>query len=280
MSFLNLTKKQREEIGKVQEIARAKEALKLQREIKAFFIYVSKDIEANLNAGTIPQFEKFRADLEAILRKSYRSTSQYFIRELERIILDWNPPKAKVEEHQQIIEERSNLTPILFLLMSQRIDQKVTKQVNFILSMTQKTYERASQKVRDKAKLDYENGLAKLSNSELAKRIAQQFRIENLHRAELIAYNEVGSIAEIAKNLEAERTAKAIDKIPFKWWISDRDEKVRDRHVWTDGQKRQGQELFTVGTNPDQFMEYPKDDRYGATLDNIIKCRCKAIYEF
>jgi hypothetical protein len=280
MSFLNLTKKHRLELSEMQQLAKIKEALKLQRELKAFFIYVANEIEAHENSGTTPQFEKFRGDLEAILRKSYRSTSQHFVRELERLILSWNPPKAKVKEHQEIIEERSKLTPILFLLMSQKIDSKVAKQVNFILSMTQKTYERAKAKVKEKNELiKVETGL-KIEAKELSKQIARQFRIENAPRAELIAENEVGSIAEIAKNTEAEKTIKAIGKEPFKWWITQRDDRVRERHIKTDGQQRKGNELFTVGTNPDQFMEYPKDDRYGATLDNIINCRCVLIYEF
>jgi len=76
MSFLNLTKKQRLELSEIQQLAKIKEALKLQRELKAFFIYVANEIEAHENSGTTPQFEKFRGDLEAILRKSYRSTSQ------------------------------------------------------------------------------------------------------------------------------------------------------------------------------------------------------------
>jgi hypothetical protein len=57
------------------------------------------------------------------------------------------------------------------------------------------------------------------------------------------------------------------------YWISVGDSVVRLAHIQADGQKKT-EGTFTV---KGQLLRYPGDDSLGATLDNIINCRCSAV---
>lgn len=61
-----------------------------------------------------------------------------------------------------------------------------------------------------------------------------------------------------------------------KKWLTERDEIVRNRHAATEGQVRNASDLFDVGG---QALLHPGDTSHGATLDNIIRCRCSAFFE-
>lgn len=61
-----------------------------------------------------------------------------------------------------------------------------------------------------------------------------------------------------------------------KGWVTEGDELVRQRHVVTNGQNRDVDDPFDVGG--EQLM-FPGDTSFNASLDNIINCRCAALYE-
>jgi len=96
---------------------------------------------------------------------------------------------------------------------------------------------------------------------------------------------ETQAVAEAAKATEAEVLSgmppsvaggspqqKDIDKE----WETVGDDKVREEHVAADGQRRKVNEPFDVGG---EQLRWPGDAGLGASLGNIINCRCGAGYD-
>lgn len=63
---------------------------------------------------------------------------------------------------------------------------------------------------------------------------------------------------------------------PLKEWRTMRDERVRKTHVKMDTVTIAVDELFHVGEK--SLMRYPTDTSLGADLEEIINCRCSALY--
>ena len=105
-----------------------------------------------------------------------------------------------------------------------------------------------------------------------------------------IAVTETQASAEATKVLEAEsltgvvpyslagqNVTPAITDGPLlisdKTWVTVGDNLVRDSHVVAGGQKVELENSFTVGG---ELMRHPGDTSQGATVGNVINCRCAA----
>lgn len=62
---------------------------------------------------------------------------------------------------------------------------------------------------------------------------------------------------------------------PTKTWVADLDERTREAHVLANGQTVPYNGLFLV---KGQYLRYPGDMSFGATMDNIANCRCEVQY--
>lgn len=112
-------------------------------------------------------------------------------------------------------------------------------------------------------------------------------------QAKLVATNETQAASEAVKSITSEAATgsqpRIIQGIPAppappptatvameKTWGTQQDERVRGRHVVTDGQRVNVLDLFDVGG---QSMMHPGDTSHGADLANVIRCRCFSFYE-
>ncbi len=77
--------------------------------------------------------------------------------------------------------------------------------------------------------------------------------------------------AETSKDIVATSTGKQ-----FKTWVTQGDERVRPTHVLADSQRVLASKPFSVGNS---LLMHPGDTSLGASLDEIINCRCSAVYE-
>lgn len=57
----------------------------------------------------------------------------------------------------------------------------------------------------------------------------------------------------------------------YKRWVTQGDDRVRDKHASADGQEVPIDEPFEVGG---ELLMYPADTSLGASADNVINCRC------
>ena len=65
-----------------------------------------------------------------------------------------------------------------------------------------------------------------------------------------------------------------LSQILKKQWNTAGDEKVRISHVMAEGQRVNVDDPFIV---KGEKLLYPGDSSFGASLDNIIECRCNSV---
>ena len=101
-------------------------------------------------------------------------------------------------------------------------------------------------------------------------------------RAQAIATFETQTAAETAKATEADVLSFQTPNIPVgpardigisKTWVTQGDEKVRAAHVGADFQEQDMNTPFTVSG---ELLRYPGDTSLGATIGNVINCRCSS----
>lgn len=85
-------------------------------------------------------------------------------------------------------------------------------------------------------------------------------------RSTLIAENEVNWIRNYKNHLEKREAGNATHT-----WLSMQNEKVRLFHLEADGQTVPIDEPFEVGG---ELLMFPGDTSLGASLQNVIRCRC------
>jgi hypothetical protein len=100
-----------------------------------------------------------------------------------------------------------------------------------------------------------------------------------------IAITETQNAAETSKATEAEVLSGKRPSIVAgspgdagvdKEWFTVGDKDVRDSHVAADSQTRDLSKPFTVGG---QLLRWPGDTALGATIENVINCRCSSVYD-
>lgn len=125
------------------------------------------------------------------------------------------------------------------------------------------------------------------NNAELAKESKKQFLKHDLSRTNTIAATTTQKAAEGMKNINRvtfldfrNSTDSVRLQIPQnkggEVWASLGDNIVRVAHIRADGQIKQNGTFTVMG----QLLKFPGDDSLGATLDNIINCRCSSIFTF
>lgn len=92
-------------------------------------------------------------------------------------------------------------------------------------------------------------------------------------RIGMIATTETNGTAEDARERRAREIAG--NRLLYKRWSTMLDERVRLAHVEAEGQERIASAAFDVGG--EQLM-FPGDMNLGASLSNVINCRCSAVY--
>jgi hypothetical protein len=79
-----------------------------------------------------------------------------------------------------------------------------------------------------------------------------------------------------ARVIERLRDFAQRNEVTEKVWQTMGDGKVRNSHANANGQKRASDEPFTLENG---MLQYPMDASLGASLGEIINCRCVAVYE-
>jgi len=86
---------------------------------------------------------------------------------------------------------------------------------------------------------------------------------------ETVSASNLGTLA--VARARQQRTGQVLSK----FWLSQRDSRVRDSHVSADSQQIPLDGLFRVGSS---LLAFPGDWTHGAQLKEIINCRCVLIY--
>lgn len=118
-----------------------------------------------------------------------------------------------------------------------------------------------------------------LTNRSVAEEAAKTFNSHVVPKSQLISTTETQNIAETTKGIEESimlgSAISGLAGVQFeKLWVSVLDNRTRHNHAIADGQRRLQAEPFLVGG---ERMNFPGDTSLGASLENIINCRCSSI---
>jgi len=243
---------------------------KLRPKIKAYNEKILLEFKRQYKFdGNILNVSRFNDDLNAILADHYKETSEIF----DDNIGPGLPADVKPTE-----EDRRDIEAALaayFLLQSKERSSGIN-------NTTQGDLDRS---IVEASQDELAQGLIGREFVIVVATLAAVFAGRKINgRTESIIQTETQFAAETAKGTEAEilsgrepsivapsRAKKAIKKT----WDTVGDSKVREAHLVADGQEQLISDPFIVGG---EKLRWPGDTSLGASLGNIINCRCGASY--
>lgn len=242
-------------------------------EIRALLNRMYRDLRILYTAGAfIPDTQLYESDWESLLAKHYRRVGNEFIGIEQR---------SKFLTNVKQIEDEATASGILaaYLLWSR---QRAPAQTDFILNTEKSNIDEAIEEAKMEAPA---NIVGPELNLFVAAAAAVTLGSKIAQRTAIIANVETQSPAEQAKLFTAQANA-GIPILPLqqvvvepkpvqKEWNTVGDANVRRAHAAADFQQRDQNKPFNVGG---EQLKYPGDTSLGASLGNIINCRCAAVY--
>jgi hypothetical protein len=247
--------------------------------LNRFFREISRSITPILRVtGRVPTLNSFRDDLVVILTKHYKKVAKEFRGDtVDSLTKAFNiDAETKQDTVEGVADEVSDVTTEALATI---IALRAPRQADFILATTEKELNQSMDKVLTEAAMEGES----LTMAERGRRTARDFNKRIPGRVEGIATYETQAMAEETKFTEAQSIANvgaviggvSVALAMNKEWHTVIDEVTRDSHVIADGQMRKALFPFTV---QGQSLKAPGDTSLGASLDNVINCRCAASY--
>jgi len=238
---------------------------KFKPKLTRFFRQLGKDINVVwATTGNIPNLKPFEPELVFLLREHYRDVAKLFSGEVRAEIKHFNLQL----ETKQISETVDS--DIMQYIMSHSIEN-----AGIILATTQKELQTIVAGVLVNSALQD----IPLTNLQIGNQIKENFINKTGKRVETIAITETNTTAERIKYIEANAFQSVINESPspaklVDTWNTTLDERTRASHVAADRQEVTHGRPFTV---QGQLLRFPGDTALGASLDNVINCRCSAI---
>lgn len=236
-------------------------------ELTRFFKQIGRDSAAIwLATGGIPTLESlkdgFKMELIALLRAHYRRVAKVFSVDSRN---EMKHVQLTLETKQ---EESIDLDVIRY------INNHSIQQSTFILRTTRKDLTNTVATVVSSSALAGES----LTQAQIAKRIQVEFDQRSINRVDTIAMTETQTSAEEIKLIESFAVANTLREVTgqtmVKTWATVLDERTRASHVAAD---RQEQPLKTPYIVQGERLPVPGSAVLGASLNNIINCRCSSI---
>lgn len=257
-----------------------------------------------------------KRDLERVLLSSLRGLFRRIAKEIRQALRAGNPPpdvfsltfdnvELRLNQHYKRVVKQfgtrlSDAMPIdlrpgpveaLFIEVEILgiLAERATRQADFMAHTAKNT----SISAHRKGRLSVMDNDA-LGDIDLPQIVATLFINRQLVHAAAAAQTETQMASESAKGIEAMRLAGvgtaaikrlgvSLDVLAFKVWRSQGDSRVRPAdgtgpfdHLEADGQRIRFDEPFEVSG---ELLMWPGDISLGASIGNIIRCRCSAIYD-
>ncbi len=199
--------------------------------------------------GVILNAVALRPSLSRVLNTAYKRTAAVFRQQF----IEQQKQDDLLDQSQEAIDAFMAVT--------------LPRQISFIINTTN---DQITNKIRELITASVETGTV-LDISQLADLAFQEYNKILSSRIDTIAMSETQNIAEETK---LQMVIPRSD-VTRKQWVAILDNRTRASHAKADGQVKLIDEPFIV---MDQRLMRPRDTSLGATLDNIINCRCSAVY--
>lgn len=244
---------------------------KLIGELRPFNNRIVKDVVRSFaKNGEIANAGKFNEDMESMLLNHYERTGDQFDGDISKTL-----PKD--------IAVTSNETATIAAILTSFYLARSVNQTGRIMNTTQININSSILAGTRQAVADTIPGSFP-SRREIALNAGAVLKRKLNGRNSGIAGTETQAVSEEAKQVEAEVLTLGAPKEvePDKEWVTAGDEVVRHppesnfNHVAADSQKVKLNDLFEVSG---QLLKMPGDTSHGASLGNVINCRCASVVD-
>jgi hypothetical protein len=210
--------------------------------------------------GRLPDLEyRFGTEAQRLLGSHYRETGRIFGGRLSGRL----PEDLQARDWE--VREIRRRTAAIFA-------QRAAQQAEKISATTAKNALQALEAVRREAM----EAAEVLTDRETALRAGAVLARRLNGRLSAITSFETQAPAEAAKRIEFEVLSGGHDVEMVKRWWSSGDHRAREWHLMADQQERPVRQAFEV--NGEKLMQ-PGDTTLGASLSNVINCRCSTEYD-
>lgn len=250
------------------------------RELVSYFNEIRKDVVSFYTAtGLLINVDVYQKQTETLLERHYKRVIRNFINEGKysyRKSLEAKGIEYKQEQEEE--DEKIKATSVLIALAF--VENIVQRRALQLIETTNDNIKDTAAKATKKAK---ESG-TKVYN-EMDKGLDRAFK----GRQAMIALTETQFMAERSKNIEAAVISRNGNVDPSsindgvvtgnpdvkKEWAAILDDRTRGGHAMADGQTQNMNDPYIVNG---EYLMYPSDTSMGASLGNIINCRCSSLY--
>lgn len=250
------------------------------RELVSYFNEIRKDVVSFYTAtGLLINADIYQKQTEALLERHYKRVIRNFINEGKysyRKSLEAKGIEYKQEQEEE--DEKIKATSVLIALAF--VESIIQRRALQLIETTNDNIKDTAAKATKKAK---ESGTK--VHDEINKGLDRTFKA----RYAMIALTETQFMAERSKNIEAAVISRNGDVDPSsindgvvtgnpdvkKEWAAILDDRTRGGHAMADGQTQNMNDPYIVNG---EYLMYPSDTSMGASLGNIINCRCSSLY--
>jgi hypothetical protein len=250
------------------------------RDLASYFNEIKTDVVSFYTAtGLLINADVYQKQTETLLERHYKRVIRNFINEGKysyRKSLEAKGIEYKQEQEEE--DEKIKATSVLIALAF--VENIVQQRALQLIETTNDNIKNTVSKATKKAK---ESGTK--VHDEINKGLGRAFRA----RYATIALTETQFIAERSKYIEAAVISRNGDVDPSsindgvvvgnlgvkKEWVTILDEVTRWAHAMADGQKQNMNDPFLVNS---EYLMFPGDTSMGASLENLMNCRCSCLY--
>jgi len=252
----------------------------LNRDLVSYFNEIKTDVVSFYTAtGLLINADIYQKQTETLLERHYKRVIRNFINEGKysyRKSLEAKGIEYKQEQEEE--DEKIKATSVLIALAF--VESIIQRRALQLIETTNDNIKDTAAKATKKAK---ESGTK--VRDEINKGLDKAFK----SRYAMIALTETQFMAERSKNIEAAVISRNGNVDPSsindgvvtgnpdvkKEWAAILDDRTRGGHAMADGQTQNMNDPYIVNG---EYLMYPSDTSMGASLGNIINCRCSSLY--
>lgn len=246
-----------------------------------------KRLEAELKRKLVPLFDEIVSDFEIIYSQTGKTfDADAYISELVSILIKHY--KEVLDEFGFMLSDREGVDndDLFMLLQSAHLMYSLDRSDRQSEIITTTTNRDMNEAIAGATTYLMINGLS-TSRDSITEEASKRLSSKLIGRTAVISNVETQGVAEEARFMERvalsgdspygglSGTGLELYSNPTKTWVADLDERTRKAHVLANGQTVPYSGLFLV---KGQYLRFPGDTSFGATMDNIANCRCEVIY--
>ncbi len=255
-------------------------------QLRSWFSTISKDLEAFYSrTGTVPDASVYQSELEGILSRQYRRTSNAFSSDVTNFLkeADEDDPTIAILtafaiangiDLSELINDMDNEATV----RQQEFNAvNIAQDSKSIIGTTQKDLDTS---IVFGTLFLIDQGVMNPSRNQVAKASRKAFVNSSSARPNTIATTVTQKAAEGTKQIEFDVFFENRNRgfaPPLRrqeLWITRGDEKVRISHVQADNTLKNENGVFIVAG---EQLKMPGDRSLGASAGNVINCRCASV---